>query len=1171
MNRYFTLLKFIFSFLLTSSFIFQDLYSQTLQDSPSIHEWVRLGTSHDTCYWHPREGRSLISPRLPYFQELGKGLVLKDSPIILPIPQSEINVQYDAGFEANPDAKAAFQFAVDIWASELVSPVPILIDAQFSALGGNVLGSASPGGIYTTLNGPNASTAYVVALANAIDGEDIDPTGPDVLASFNSTANWYYGLDGNTPNNQFDFVSVVLHELGHGLGFTGNSNSGAGVGFSNGANPMSYDELVELGNGSTILSLGFGTTAQTSALIGDDLFQGGANARAALGGQRPKMYAPNPFNSGSSYSHLDESTFPGGDPNSLMTPFIGNGEAIHDIGDAVRGIYKDQGWTFVDDLSFPSQDVGVRAIVSPDVAADPFQARAEVELTIMIANFGSASQSSIPVGFQLNQNTPVIETLSISLGPQKMVEYTFSLSLDLSDSTQSYALTVFTGLGGDSNPDNDSLHVLLNPIFDQKEVLSSQSSASQIFPNIGGSFLESADDFEVGFGESFVLQYVSVNGTQQADSNIAQVKVSVYADTLGKPGNLISTQTIQAVRNQPNFLLSLDTAITLESGHYWVSVRPILNAGVQWFWSRRTGINHQAAHIRDPDNLTAQGITDWTSINADLSFCIGGKRNVLRPQALEASSITSSSFVARWEAISIATGYELDVSSDNFSTFALESQAVSSVQTEFSVSGLNPNTTYQYRVRFTGPSTVSPNSNVIEVSTCALPQEVSQALAFENGRDSSGRLTWTSGDGDGRLVLIKTGSDFTSADLPLDGTDYQADTTLGQGSSIGSASVVYQGTENHVILHGLQDGQTYFARVFEFTCPASKLYLGNDSSSISFTKTNCEAPTQNAQDLQVSQEGNGGIRVSWSAGNGSERLVLAKKSQTFTSQDLPVDGQIYQADTAFGMGSQIGHAFVVYKGSGQSLSISQIDPDTSFFITVVELNCLGSPLYKRDSLATESITLQICETPTLSASGLSFQNIGQGAIEVNFTQGNGTQRLVLMKAESSLDNRDYPVDGQVYSADSVFGQGNQIGQASVVYQGENERVQVSGLNSELIYFIQVVEFNCPEEPQYRMDSSTEISTVLTSQAEVFTNQGLRLYPIPSQDELTIAWTRGAIPLRTAYVLYNAMGKVIRKGDLIRLESGNQALLSLKGLPLGSYILGLPDLPDMPHFRFVKVE
>ena len=43
----------------------------------------------------------------------------------------------------------------------------------------------------------------------------------DIITSFNSHAavDWYFGTDGNTPSRRRDFVSVVLHEIGHGLGF----------------------------------------------------------------------------------------------------------------------------------------------------------------------------------------------------------------------------------------------------------------------------------------------------------------------------------------------------------------------------------------------------------------------------------------------------------------------------------------------------------------------------------------------------------------------------------------------------------------------------------------------------------------------------------------------------------------------------------------------------------------------------------------------------------------------------------------------------------------------------------------------------------------------------------------------------------------------------------------
>lgn len=37
---------------------------------------------------------------------------------------------------------------------------------------------------------------------------------------FNSNTNWYYGIDGNPPSTKYDLISTVLHEIGHGLGFS---------------------------------------------------------------------------------------------------------------------------------------------------------------------------------------------------------------------------------------------------------------------------------------------------------------------------------------------------------------------------------------------------------------------------------------------------------------------------------------------------------------------------------------------------------------------------------------------------------------------------------------------------------------------------------------------------------------------------------------------------------------------------------------------------------------------------------------------------------------------------------------------------------------------------------------------------------------------------------------
>jgi len=125
----------------------------------------------------------------------------------------------------------SFQYAANLWAAILPSNVTIRVAAKFdpqtcSATSG-VLGSASPVQVFEDFPGalvPN--TWFHVALANKLAGVDLSASD-DISTTFNSdvdnqtclgATDWYYGFDGN-EGTDIDLVSVVLHELGHGLGF----------------------------------------------------------------------------------------------------------------------------------------------------------------------------------------------------------------------------------------------------------------------------------------------------------------------------------------------------------------------------------------------------------------------------------------------------------------------------------------------------------------------------------------------------------------------------------------------------------------------------------------------------------------------------------------------------------------------------------------------------------------------------------------------------------------------------------------------------------------------------------------------------------------------------------------------------------------------------------------
>lgn len=270
-----------------------------------------------------------------------------------------------------PDgSKAAFQFAADIWETQITSPLTIEVRATMTdTLSPVVLGSAGAYSLHRDFNGaPVADTFYPSALANKlagtdlndVDGYDYDKDGADtdaeIRAKFNSNrSDWYYGTDGNVGINQFDFVSVVLHEIGHGLGFSGSMFVGAPYcGPGNGCwgllsdYPIIYDRFAVNNLGQSLLDTILfpnDSTALLAELTGDNLFFNGTNATAANGGVSPKLYAPSSWELGSSFSHLDEVTYPMTNTNALMTPSIFNGESNHDPGPITLGIFEDIGWS----------------------------------------------------------------------------------------------------------------------------------------------------------------------------------------------------------------------------------------------------------------------------------------------------------------------------------------------------------------------------------------------------------------------------------------------------------------------------------------------------------------------------------------------------------------------------------------------------------------------------------------------------------------------------------------------------------------------------------------------------------------------------------------------------------------------------------------------------------
>ncbi len=457
-------------------------------------QWVAV--QNDTCYTSGKNENSRVF-NSPFWKKIGQRggqMTASEQVEFMGMKTATINIQFGAGFDllgadAQP-ARDAFRFAADIWETEVVSPVPIIIAADFAVLPAGVLGQNGSPSITNVPNAPDPTTNYTLALANAIAGFDLAPGTPNGNQTYNTNFTFYFGTDGNTPGGITDFVTVVLHEIGHSMGISGISNGGAGVGNNGGANPRSWDLLVELGDGTPILDLGFGTPEQQAALISGDLFINGPLAVAALGGTRPEIWAPNPFQGGSSYSHWDEFAFPAGDINSLMSPQVGSGESNFNIGPITRGVLADQGWQLSTDLA--SQDVGVVAINTPFSDSD---LGASETVEVSVRNFGIEGAANFDVSYSINGGSVITETFTDSIPAISVATFTFSTPADLSLDATSYIIDAFTTLSGDQNTSNDSISATVSNLIADFSVSDTEIDFGKL--GVGNELVKSVKVFSI--------------------------------------------------------------------------------------------------------------------------------------------------------------------------------------------------------------------------------------------------------------------------------------------------------------------------------------------------------------------------------------------------------------------------------------------------------------------------------------------------------------------------------------------------------------------------------------------------------------------------------------------------------------------------------------------------
>lgn len=374
------------------------------------------------------------------------------------------NLQAKSKFEVKynnfPEwAKKEVQAAVDVWAANFSSSVPIAVDASWGRSSSwGILGSARPTNFYSGFAGaPDPSLWYTSALANSLAGKDLDKANPEMIIQVNSGAAWNTRGDGAPSTSEYDLESVFLHEIAHGLGFLSSDSYDSYYGVASLDQPTPFDAYAQTSDGRRLADLPSPSLELAQALT-SSLVWAGPLAIKANNGVKPKLYTPSRYEAGSSTSHLDEATFSKTGLDSVMTPNLDAGEIFKEPGPLLLAMMEDMrnkppaGVA----VGLPESPRNVQAFISDSAALVSF----DPPVNIRTSQVTEYIVKNIKTGVEKRvTSSPVVIS-----GLKNGVSYSFSVvaknSLGLSEASVSKAVSPQPGWKStvfDSNADGKSV------------------------------------------------------------------------------------------------------------------------------------------------------------------------------------------------------------------------------------------------------------------------------------------------------------------------------------------------------------------------------------------------------------------------------------------------------------------------------------------------------------------------------------------------------------------------------------------------------------------------------------------------------------------------------------------------------------------------------------------
>lgn len=264
---------------------------------------------------------------------------------------------------------------------------------------------------------------------------------------------------------------------------------------------------------------------------------------------------------------------------------------------------------------------------------------------------------------------------------------------------------------------------------------------SQNFKDIN-TIWQSADDFVIPTGQTWNIERVlAVGAESNAGTIFKSINVIVYADSMGKPGKIIRFEKSLPQlydSTSTNLYVKFSKQLTLNGGHFWISVFPdlnIINPALPtlqfWGWAtqqHQIGSKFLFKRVKDAQG----GVTGWisdqaasllnadTTANYDLSFFLYGSASHVvapaAPTALTASIVNDAEIDLNWKINSTnerAFRIERSTDSIHFTKVTLVDAGITTFQ---DLSKFDRRFNYYYRVTALGIDSNSAYSNIAKAN-----------------------------------------------------------------------------------------------------------------------------------------------------------------------------------------------------------------------------------------------------------------------------------------------------------------------------------------------------------------------------------------------------------------------------------------------------------------------